>query len=127
MSTEEFEQYAQEAYRAIPETIRGRIHNLAFVIKDRPGNDMEPDLLGCYIGVPTTEWESGYDSLPDMIMLFRENIKAEALEQDGDTARVIRETVWHEVGHALGIDEKRMEVYEQRWEAAWKKNKTLAI
>lgn len=122
MTRKEFEQCAREAYCAIPEHIRERVDNLAFVINDRPADDMEPDLLGCYIGVPSTEWESTYDLLPDQIFLFKGPIEEEAAATDGDVARVIRETVWHEVGHFLGIDDDRMELYEKKWEDAWRSN-----
>lgn len=116
MKRKQFEQYAKEAYLAIPEEIRENIDNLAFMIEDRPSKDMEPDLLGYYIGVPSTEWESAYDALPDTIILFKETIEEEASATDGDIERVIHETVWHEVGHYLGIDDERMEVYEHKWE-----------
>lgn len=120
MTRKQFEQCAREAYCAIPEHIRKSVDNLALVIKDRPAADMEQDLLGYYIGVPSTEWESAYDLLPDQILLFREPIEAEAAATDGDVARVIRETVWHEVGHFLGIEDDRMEIYEKKWEDAWR-------
>lgn len=116
MKREQFEQCAKEAYLAIPEQIRDNIVNLVFMIEDRPPKDMEPDLLGYYIGVPSTEWESAYKALPDTIILYKETIEEEASATDGNIERVIRETVWHEVGHCLGIDEEHMEVYEHKWD-----------
>jgi predicted Zn-dependent protease with MMP-like domain len=38
----------------------------------------------------------------------------EAEATDGDVARVVRETLWHEFGHYFGLDEPEVERRERK-------------
>lgn len=74
-------------------------------------------LLGLYEGVPLTAW--GRDAggkLPDKITIFQEPIERIALSP-ADIPRVVRETVWHEIGHHFGLSEERVRQLEKRWAA----------
>ncbi|MDP2158503.1 MAG: metallopeptidase family protein, partial [Nitrospirota bacterium] len=69
-------------------------------------------LLGLYQGIPLTERGSEYGmgmTLPDTITLYRLPILEEARDMDRsflDAVRiVVRETLWHEVGHYFGMEE----------------------
>ncbi len=115
MSCEEIENLMQQTLSPIPEEIRRSFENIVFIVEERPGEDMEPDLLGCYEGTPATEWESSFCVYPHRIILFRENIEREAVECGIDVARVVRETLLHEVGHYLGMSEDQIEAFERKW------------
>lgn len=107
----------------MPARFRERVQNVAVLVEDGPsaevrareGLERRETLLGLYHGVPNTARGSEYGiggTLPDTITLYRLPILDEALDSrteneraDDAVRRVIRETVWHEVGHYFGLDE----------------------
>ena len=67
--------------------------------------NVEPDILGLFVGPPYGLAESAEPGLPPQILLFLENLWDEA---DGDLAAYreeVRITYLHELGHYLGWDE----------------------
>lgn len=109
MSQEEFEQLvAEEFERAIPERFKPHIKNVAFLVEERAP---ENDLLGLYHGIPTPERGDLYGMgavLPDTITLFHKTIEEYAVEHHLPIGQVIRETIWHEVAHHFGMDEREV-------------------
>lgn len=120
MSEAEFEQIAEGEWARIPERFRERVKNVALLIEDDVDDEIRKlegleegeSLLGLYRGIPLTERGSEYGNgitLPDTITLYRLPILEEASEMDRafrDAVRiVVRETLWHEVGHYFGLDE----------------------
>ena len=120
MSEAEFEQIAEGEWARIPERFRERVKNVALLIEDDIDDEIRKlegleegeSLLGLYRGIPLTERGSEYGTgmtLPDTITLYRLPILEEASEMDRafrDAVRiVVRETIWHEVGHYFGLDE----------------------
>lgn len=73
----------------------------------------DEDLLGLHWGVPLGEPAETLRDLPDRMMIFRgpvERLAADIAAEDGvpfgeELARQIHITLWHELGHALGLDE----------------------
>ncbi|KND47130.1 MAG: hypothetical protein AB199_01720 [Parcubacteria bacterium C7867-004] len=121
MNEREFEQIAIEEWKRVPDRFKGKIQNLALLIEDEPDQEVRElealeegeTLLGLYRGVPLTERGSEYGigmTLPDTITLYRLPIIEEAEEMDRafrDAVRiVVRETIWHEVGHYFGHGEE---------------------
>ncbi len=113
---EDFERYIEEGIAALAPRYRDKIHNVAVLVEDEPSPEVrareglhdDETLLGLYHGIPLSERGDGYglgETLPDTITLYRIPICAEASATDGDVARVVRETVWHEFGHYFGLDE----------------------
>lgn len=106
MNQEEFEQLvAAEFERAIPETFRPHIKNVAFLVEEHSPHG---DLLGFYHGIPTPErgdWYGMGATMPDTITLYKTEIEAEAARSGLPVAQVVRETIWHEVAHHFGMDE----------------------
>lgn len=100
------------AVAALPDTLRARLENVAFVLEDddRPGRS-----LGLYHGVPKTH-RSLNDSgvLPDKITIFQAAIEREAKTVD-DLPSLVRLVVWHEIGHYFGFSERRVRQMEKRW------------
>jgi len=120
MSEQEFEQIAIAEWERIPATFARRIENVALLIEDDVSDEIRElealeegeTLLGLYQGVPLTERGSEYGvgmTLPDTITLYRLPLLEEASEMDRafrDAVRiVVRETLWHEVGHYFGLPE----------------------
>ena len=64
----------------------------------------EDSLLGLYNGVPLVERDSIGPPLPDRIILYRRSIlrRCNTAEQ---VVEEVRTTLWHEVGHYLGLSE----------------------
>ena len=110
LSQREFTGLVQQAYRQLPATVRQTLDNVDISVEERPSPEdfdamtEEATLFGLYTGVPLTE-RAGYEpALPDRIILFRQAI----LESCATTEEVVQEiriTLWHEVGHFLGLDE----------------------
>ncbi len=128
MNEREFEQIAEDEWKRIPEKFSQRIDNVALLVEDEPsevvrleeGLGEEDTLLGLYQGVPLTERGSEYGvgiTLPDTITLYRLPIIEEAEEMDREFRAavriVVRETLWHEVGHYFGFDELSVQEREQ--------------
>ena len=120
MSEQEFEQMAVGEWNRIPERFSRKVENVALLIQDDVDDEMRKierlqegeTLLGLYQGIPLTERGSEYGvgmTLPDTITLYRLPILAEAQEMDRsfrDAVRiVVRETLWHEIGHYFGMGE----------------------
>ena len=120
MSEQEFEQIAAAEWERVPSRFKQKITNLALLIEDdvsdlvreEEGLEEGESLLGLYQGIPLTERGSEYGvggTMPDTITLYRLPILEEASEMDRafrDAVRiVVRETLWHEVGHYFGLPE----------------------
>ncbi|MGC9602600.1 MAG: metallopeptidase family protein [Minisyncoccia bacterium] len=126
MTRDAFEQLVGEEFpKAIPEKFRTMIHNVAFLIEDEPSQALRKQeglgrnetLLGLYHGVPATARGDYYGvggTLPDTITLFQKPIEENALAEGKDVRQVIRDTVWHEVAHHFGYDERQIRGREKR-------------
>lgn len=112
----DWEQLISDAITAIGASYRERIANVAILLEDEPSIEVraqehlagDETLLGLYQGIPLSERGDGYGigvTLPDTITLYKNPILEEAQETDGDVARVVRETIWHEFGHYFGLEE----------------------
>lgn len=123
MSENDFGKLVQKAILALPKHIRGKVKNLAIVIEKRPlpyhlreARIKESNsLLGLYQGVPKTTWGRGFGQrLPDKITIFQEPIENLA-NSEKDIMEIVRNTVWHEIAHHFGFNEKRVRELESKW------------
>lgn len=117
LSYQEFEQLVVDALDGLPPSIIGHLENVDVVIEDWPseehfeeyGLDENETMLGLYEGVPQSDRSSAYDLvLPDKITIFAGPVLNEAGDTDGDIARVVRETLIHEIAHHFGISDERL-------------------
>ena len=98
-----------EALDALPDWVHRTLDNVEVLVDDRPPDDIDPDTLGLYEGIPLTERGGDYSGvLPDRITLFAVPIAAEAGHDDQALRRVIGETVVHEIAHHFGIEHDDM-------------------
>lgn len=100
----------------LPAELRELARQVPVVICDWPDpamldDDLEPDILGLFVGDPHSAVPGMDNSVPAQIFLFVENILDEA---EGDPARFdeeVRITYLHELGHFLGWDEDAVEAH----------------
>ena len=110
VSYPEFVRLVRRAYHRLPSNVLDALENVDITVEEWPGPNEEElleeggTLLGLYYGVPLTDREGGAPVLPDRITLYRQPI-LENCETRRDVVREIRITLWHEVGHYLGMDE----------------------
>lgn len=111
-SDEEFQAVIREAVEGLPAPIRDKLKNTVFLIQD----DLTPaqrrefggDLLGLYHGVPYPDRGQGDPIFPDRITLFKNPILDEA-EDRAHLVEIIQDTVMHEIGHFLGLDDDELD------------------
>jgi predicted Zn-dependent protease with MMP-like domain len=120
-----FKQIVSEGISAIPEEFLKQLDNVAVVIERRPTKTQEKKLhlrqglvlFGLYEGVPQTRRGSGYSGvLPDKITIFQEAIEVAGRDVE-DIKEMVKNTVWHEIAHHFGMDERRVREAEARRKA----------
>ncbi|MCY3538841.1 MAG: metallopeptidase family protein [bacterium] len=90
----------------LPEDIAARLDNLRVVIEDRNPDDL--DALGLYEGVSLLDRGWDYAGvLPDCITIYIDPHLELGLNRE-ETIEEVRRTVLHEIGHHLGIDDRRL-------------------
>jgi len=118
MSREEFENYAQQAYDALPEFFKEKIDNVRIIVEDYPTEkemrsvniQSKHHLLGLYQGIPTMQrgtWYGMSPILPDTIFLFQKNIEAVCRTLE-EIPHKIREVLIHEIAHYFGMNEEEV-------------------
>ena len=122
MEKEKFEQLVKEGIAAVPEKFLRLLNNVAIVIEEEPTPEQNKKLhihdgvtlFGLYEGIPQTVRGSGYSGiLPDKITIFLRPI-VEASRGEEEIKEAVRNTVWHEIAHHFGLDEKRVRAAERK-------------
>jgi len=99
-----FERIVKDAIDIIPDDLAPVLNNVAIVIEDRSLD--EPDLLGLFEGTPITD--SGEADSPSVITIFRHSLCA-SVDTDEDLINEVAVTVIHELAHAAGIEDDRLD------------------
>ncbi|MFH1161974.1 MAG: metallopeptidase family protein [Candidatus Jorgensenbacteria bacterium] len=105
----------------IPARFLEELENVAVIVEDEPTRSQLRELgmrrgdllLGLYEGVPHTAGGHAHRTYPDKITLFRNHIEVVA-RGEGDVARVVAETVRHEIAHHLVMEEHEVRRAERR-------------
>ncbi len=122
MTKEEFEKNVKEGIESIPKEFLEKLNNVAIVIEDNPTRQQIEklkmrkgwSLFGLYEGVPQTRRGINYSGvLPDKITIFQKPIE-EAANTNDEIKEIIRDTVWHEIAHHFGMDEKMVRESEEK-------------
>ncbi len=105
MTTVEFDRMVEEALEVIPSRFRRRLKNLAFIVEREPPS---PNLLGLYQGrpLPVRSFAESF-AMPDRITIFQGPHERMARDRR-HLLKLLRETVWHEVAHYFGMDERQV-------------------
>jgi predicted Zn-dependent protease with MMP-like domain len=125
MSPDEFDRLVAAAYARIPARFRRRLKNLALVVEAEPTPAQlahmgsgpparRSTLLGLYEGRPLTR-RSVFEpfSMPDRITIFQGPHERLASSPE-HLARLVEDTVWHEVAHYFGLNEREVRAAERR-------------
>ena len=102
-----FARLVSRALADLPERYRIRMRNIEIVIEDESPHDRGDSLLGLYEGVPLTE-RRDEPYRPDRISIYRRNIEAMS-SSPRVQAKVVRDTVIHEIAHHFGISDERLD------------------
>ena len=102
---DEFDRIVENTLRLIPARFRRRMQNVAIVVESEPPR---PGLLGLYQGRPLAN-RSVFESfaLPDKITIYQGPHERMARTR-AELEQAVAETVWHEIAHHFGMDERRV-------------------
>jgi predicted Zn-dependent protease with MMP-like domain len=122
MQPADFDRLVNDAYERIPGRFRRRLKNVAMIVEAEPSpvqlaRGRVPrggTLLGLYEGRPLTQ-RSVFESfaMPDRITIFQGPHERMARDP-AHLAKLVEETVWHEVAHYFGMDELQVRAAERR-------------
>jgi predicted Zn-dependent protease with MMP-like domain len=122
VTADEFDRLVAAACARIPAKFRRRLKNVAILVEPEPtpaqlarGRVVRGGtLLGLYEGRPLTR-RSVFESfaMPDRITIFQGPHERMAASPE-HLARLVEETVWHEVAHYFGLDERQVRAAEFR-------------
>ena len=101
--------------RALPAPLREQAADIPVSLERRPGKDLvndgvEPDTMGLFVGGTYEEGMTGDSNLPAQIILFLENIWEDAAGDPEEFRFQVRQTLLHEWGHYLGLEEQDLTV-----------------
>jgi len=122
MERTEFEKLVEEGMEQIPKEFLAKLENVAVVVEDEPNEEQlkkvglakNQILFGLYEGVPQTHRGPNYGmTLPDKITIFQKPIELFCRDEN-EIREKVTETVWHEIAHHFGTDEKRVREIETK-------------
>jgi len=120
MDQESFEKLVEGGIGLIPKEFLAKLDNVAIVVEDEPNKEQLKKLklgkgyllFGLYEGVPQTKRGPHYGmTLPDKITIFQKSIEQFAQSEE-QIKQIVKDTVWHEIAHHFGSDEKRIKQAE---------------
>jgi predicted Zn-dependent protease with MMP-like domain len=119
MTRAQFEEYVEEGVSVLPEWVKAKLSNVAFLLSDHPtrtqreenGLSENDTLFGLYEGVPLSERGNIEVLMPDRITIFMEAI-LETYKNEDDIRECVKNTIWHEVAHHFGHGEEWVEAEE---------------
>ena len=124
LSAEAFQQAVDEAAAQLPDAFRQHLENVPVRVEPLPSQAIltedEPwfegdELLGLFLGATIAErgrpfGDAGVDATTQ-ILLFQRNLER-ACEDEQELREQIAVTLYHELGHYLGLDEDELEAID---------------
>ncbi len=116
MRRSEFQGIVQQALDELPDVFHDALNNLDIQVRwaptpyERRRARLHPgsDLFGLYTGVPLTARTHFYSMVvPDTILIFQRAHERHC-KDEAEMVEQARQTLLHEIGHYLGIDEHRL-------------------
>ena len=99
----EFDQIVERGLARIDPRFRKRMRNVVVVVEPEPP---QPDLLGLY-------QSGGPYAMPDRITIYQRPHERMARSLR-ELESIVADTVWHEVAHFFGMNERQVERAEKR-------------
>ncbi len=111
----EFERLVLQALEDLPDQLSDALQNIDIQVRWRPtpaelrrAGIRRGSLFGVYLGVPLPNRGHNYSmALPDTIVIYQ-HTHERYCRTDAEIVEQVRQTVLHEIGHYLGIDEDRL-------------------
>ncbi len=111
----EFERLVLQALEDLPDQFRDALQNIDLQVRYRPtpaelrrAGVRRGSMFGVYLGVPLPNRGHNYSmALPDTIVIYQ-HTHERYCRTDAEIVEQVRQTVLHEIGHYLGIDEDRL-------------------
>lgn len=118
-TTPQVEELVGAALDELPEEFAELLDNVVVIVEEEPSDEdlesvgIDPgsaegdELFGLYHGIPLTERDTYYDSLPDRVVIYAGTVRRlctsrrEAIDE-------IKKTLVHEIGHYFGMEEDQM-------------------
>ena len=121
MDKEKFRKIIGEGVSVIPEKFLKMLDNVEITIAEAPTlvqlkKAKIPKggfLFGLYEGVPKTKRWNYSQVLPDKITIFQKPIE-EVAKSEKEIRDLVKKTIWHEIAHHFGIDEKKVREIEKK-------------
>jgi predicted Zn-dependent protease with MMP-like domain len=118
MTKEEFEKIISDALADFSAYFLEKMKNVAIVVQDEPDEFQKKQLgyssgnciLGLYEGVPQIKRYNYNRVAPDKITFFQNNVERTA---NNNIKQLIKETLWHEIGHHFGMTEEEIQRYKK--------------
>ncbi len=116
MRRREFERIILQALEQMPPRFREALDNIDIQVRWQPtiaelrraGLRRGQGLLGLYVGVPLPSRSHYYSmTLPDTIIIYQRTHERHCRDE-AEMVEQIRQTLLHEIGHYMGIDEDRL-------------------
>jgi len=118
LTDEEIEQIISDALRELPDALKTYLSNVAIILEDLPPakvlSSYDPpaspvELLGFFSGHSIMEQNSAdpWSQIPPTVVIYRRNIERHARHRE-ELIRQLRMTLFHEVGHFLGLNEAEL-------------------
>ncbi|MBN2799626.1 MAG: metallopeptidase family protein [Deltaproteobacteria bacterium] len=112
------EAVVESALRALDPSIQDELSMVTILLDELPDRDIcdqfQPsspsEILGVFTGMPVSERsvENPWSQLPAGIVIFRRNLERFAWDRDA-LIEQLRITLFHEIGHHLGLSEEDLE------------------
>jgi predicted Zn-dependent protease with MMP-like domain len=111
LPADEFDAIVEDAIRRIPRRFRKLMQNVAIVVE---AEAPRPGLLGLYQGRPLAQ-RSVFESfaMPDRITIYQGPHERMSRTRS-ELEQMVADTVWHEIAHHFGMDERRVRAAERR-------------
>ena len=115
LSARDFESCVEEALASVPPVFRKYLENVVVVVEEEPCREdydesdtpESEELFGIFRGMPFFDQAVAVSALPAQIAIFRGPI-LRLCETRGEAIREIRDTLVHEIGHVLGLEDDEM-------------------
>jgi len=96
----------------LPEELRARAKGIPVAFEHLPSralmrDGIEADTMGLFVG--SSFADEGQEALPPQIILYLDNVWEEADHDPEEYRFQVRQTLLHELGHYLGLDENDLE------------------
>lgn len=117
LSPAAFDRAVEAAVKELPEPVRRYLSNVAITVEALPSEEeltasdppLSPSILGIFRGAPLGEKRSPdpWSQFPSSITLYQRNLETFARDEQ-ELKEEIGVTLFHEVGHFLGLDEEQL-------------------